>query len=112
MNLTHSISHSTALTRLIQCFFAVILLFAGLTTTGCGLIDSNGPEDVEVVASQEVDDDAGFEDIEDGDDSPATIDDEEGYPDGAPALPVTKEVCTIIKFHPAVELPDEIEFCS
>ena len=59
-----------------------------------------------------MDDDAGFEDIEDGDDSPATIDDEEGYPDGAPALPVTKEVCTIIKFHPAVELPDEIEFCS
>ena len=97
MNHTHRIAQNTALTRLISCCFAVLLLFAGLTTTGCGLLDSNDTETIEFVAPLDAPADGEGNLQETGnEDSAAPVDDEEGYPDGEPAPPENEETCGFI----------------
>ncbi len=51
--MTATFKNTTALTRLIQFIFVAMLVFTGLTTTGCGLVDSNAPDEIERVITLE-----------------------------------------------------------
>ncbi len=44
--MTATFKNTTALTRLIQFIFVAMLVFTGLTTTGCGLVDSNDTDEI------------------------------------------------------------------
>lgn len=104
MNALHNQKSSTAITRLIQFAFALMLVFISVAASGCGVVDSNGGEDIEAVtASEATPEAANLQDIEDSTDSATSVDDEEGYPEGLPAPPVNEEVCTVINGR---------EFCS
>ncbi len=49
MNATRNHRSNTAITRLIQFAFALMLVFTSLAASGCGVVDSNEPLETERV---------------------------------------------------------------
>ncbi len=41
-------TYNNTLTRLMQFVFVAMLVFTGLTTTGCGLVDSNESDEITI----------------------------------------------------------------
>ncbi len=53
MTATHTHRSNTAITRLIQFVFALMLVFTSLAASGCGVVDSNEPLETERVLIME-----------------------------------------------------------
>ncbi len=53
MNATRNHRSNTAITRLIQFAFALMLVFTSLAASGCGVVDSNEPLETERVLIME-----------------------------------------------------------
>lgn len=93
MNTTSSFFSSTIRTRLIQFTFALLLMFTGLASTGCSVVDNNEPDRVISVEPEltveDVPEDTSDGTQDDGEDdlgTPSTnpyIDSGEGVPDPA-----------------------------